>query len=91
MDSIWTKTARLPRFEPLRSDLNTDVLIIGGGLAGVLCAYKPARAGVNYALVGGGLRLRRHHQKYHGEDHLSGFNKWDMPPLCPAVPIWAAP
>lgn len=40
MDSIWTKTARLPQCEPLRSDLNTDVLIIGGGLAGVLCAYK---------------------------------------------------
>ncbi len=51
MDSIWTKTAQLPQFEPLRSDLNTDVLIIGGGLAGVLCAYKLARAGVDYALV----------------------------------------
>ncbi len=51
MDSIWTKTAQLPQFEPLRSDLNTDVLIIGGGLAGVLCAYKLAQAGVDYALV----------------------------------------
>ena len=51
MDSIWTKTARLPQFEPLRSDLNTDVLIIGGGLAGVLCACKLTRAGVNCALV----------------------------------------
>lgn len=51
MDSIWTKTAQLPQFEPLRSDLNTDVLIIGGGLAGVLCAYKLARAGVDYTLV----------------------------------------
>ena len=51
MDSIWTKTARRPQFEPLRSDLNTDVLIIGGGLAGVLCAWKLAQAGVNCALV----------------------------------------
>ena len=51
MDSIWTKTAQLPQFEPLRSDLKTDVLIIGGGLAGVLCAYKLAQAGVDYALV----------------------------------------
>ncbi|MCI9157010.1 MAG: FAD-dependent oxidoreductase [Lawsonibacter sp.] len=51
MDSIWTKTARLPQFEPLRSDLNTDVLIIGGGLAGVLCAYKLSQAGVDCALV----------------------------------------
>ena len=36
MDSIWTKTAQLPQFEPLRSDLNTDVLIIGGGLGNIL-------------------------------------------------------
>ncbi len=51
MDSIWTQTAQLPDFAPLRSDLNTDVLVIGGGLAGVLCAYKLTRAGVDCALV----------------------------------------
>ncbi len=51
MDSIWTQTEQLPPFDKLRSDLKTDVLIIGGGLAGVLCAYKLARAGVDYALV----------------------------------------
>ncbi len=51
MDSIWTQTAQLPDFAPLRSDLNTDVLVIGGGLAGVLCAYKLSRAGVDCALV----------------------------------------
>ena len=51
MDSIWTKTAQLPQFDRLRSDLKTDVLIIGGGLAGVLCAYKLAQAGVDCALV----------------------------------------
>lgn len=51
MDSIWTKTARLPRFDPLRADLKTDVLIIGGGIAGLLCAYRLFRAGVDCALV----------------------------------------
>ena len=60
MDSIWTRTARPPKFDSLRSDLKTDVLIIGGGMAGVLCAYKLAKAGVDYALVeadriGGGI------------------------------------
>jgi len=60
MDSLWTQTAQLPRFEPLRSDLTTDVLIIGGGMAGLLCAYRLARAGADYALVeadriGGGV------------------------------------
>ena len=56
MDSIWTKTAQLPKFDPLRSDLKTDVLIIGGGLAGLLFAYKLAQAGVDYALEAGRVR-----------------------------------
>lgn len=51
MDSVWLQTARLPAFAPLRSDLKTDVLIIGGGMAGLLCAYRLAQAGVDYALV----------------------------------------
>ena len=60
MESIWIKTAQLPQFDPLRSDLKTDVLIIGGGLAGVLCACKLTQAGADCALVeagriGGGI------------------------------------
>ena len=51
MDSLWRKTASLPQFEGLKTDLKTDVLIIGGGMAGVLCAYMLERAGVDYALV----------------------------------------
>ena len=51
MDSIWTQTARLPRFEPLRSDLKVEVLVIGGGLAGLLCAWQLTQAGVDCALV----------------------------------------
>jgi len=51
MDSIWVQPAQMPRFPRLQSDLKTDVLIVGGGIVGVLCAYKLAQAGVNYALV----------------------------------------
>lgn len=54
MDSIWLQTAQLPTFHSLRSDLKTDVLIIGGGMAGLLCAYKLTRAGVDCALVEAG-------------------------------------
>ena len=51
MDSVWTKTAALPRFEPLQGNLKTDVLIIGGGIAGLLCAFQLSQAGVDYILV----------------------------------------
>ena len=49
--SIWSETADLPTFEPLRGDVTTDVLIIGGGMAGILCAYLLHQAGVDYVLV----------------------------------------
>ena len=50
MRSVWQETA-LPEFPQLKGDMNTDVLIIGGGLAGVLTAYFLQQNGVKYALV----------------------------------------
>ena len=54
MDSIWTRTADMPSFTPLEGDLKTDVLVVGGGMAGLLCAYWLNRAGVDCALVEAG-------------------------------------
>ena len=51
MESIWQKTAELPSFPTLDKDIKTDVLIIGGGLAGILTAYKLQEKGVSYVLV----------------------------------------
>lgn len=51
MDSLWWENVQLPRFRPLKSDLKTEVLIIGGGMAGILCAHMLEQAGVDYALV----------------------------------------
>ena len=51
MASIWSETARLPNFQPLRENIRTDVLIIGGGMAGLLCAKKMQDAGIDYMLV----------------------------------------
>lgn len=51
MHSIWSDTVNLPTFEPLRRDVKTDVLIIGGGITGVLCAFMLEEAGVDYVLV----------------------------------------
>lgn len=49
--SLWTETTDTPRFETQKDDFKTDVLIVGGGLAGVLCAHTLEKAGVDYALV----------------------------------------
>lgn len=53
MRSIWTETITLPKFEALEGSVNTDVLIIGGGMAGILCAYFLQEQGVDYTLVEG--------------------------------------
>ncbi len=54
MISVWSKTAEKPCFEALKSDIKVDVLIIGGGITGILCAHALGSAGVNYALVEAG-------------------------------------
>lgn len=50
-ESIWTKTAVPPSFPPLTGDAKTDVLIIGGGMAGLLCAFQLKQAGVECLLI----------------------------------------
>lgn len=51
MLSIWSENSKLPSFDPLKGNVKTDVLIIGGGMAGILCAYFLKNAGVNYILA----------------------------------------
>ena len=41
----------LPTFAPLTGDEKTDVLIIGGGMAGLLCAYMLRQAGVDCLVI----------------------------------------
>ena len=51
MKSIWEKDVQRVRFDALKENKKTDVLIIGGGIAGILCAYKLKNAGVDCILV----------------------------------------
>lgn len=51
MESIWTGTATKKNFEQLRGDKKTDVLIIGGGITGILCAYMLKSSGVDCILA----------------------------------------
>lgn len=54
MESIWSEGITLPRFGRLEGSRKTDVLIIGGGLAGILCAWFLQKKGVDYILLEGG-------------------------------------
>ena len=50
-NSIWTDQFKMPEFPQLKRDLKTDVLIVGGGLAGFLCAHALAGSGVDCVLI----------------------------------------
>lgn len=52
--SIWAENTERPQFEALNESKNTDVLIVGGGIAGILCAYMLKNAGVDCILAEAG-------------------------------------
>lgn len=51
MHSLWEQTIEKPRFESLNQDVKTDILIIGGGMTGILCAYMLHQRNIPYVLV----------------------------------------
>lgn len=51
MLSLWSAESNFKSFPTLNGDKKTDVLVIGGGIAGILCAYKLKQRGVNCILL----------------------------------------
>ncbi len=51
MESIWSKNVKRKQYKSLDKDIKTDVLIVGGGMAGILCAYRLQKSGVKCVLV----------------------------------------
>ena len=47
MKSVWQENNRRFEFPELSGTVNTDVLVIGGGMAGILCAWKLQQAGMD--------------------------------------------
>lgn len=50
MESLWAQVI-MPQFPQLMGDTDTDILVIGGGIAGVLTAYFLQQSGADYLLV----------------------------------------
>lgn len=61
--SIWVATAEVPQHSPLTENTQSDVCIVGAGIAGMTTAYFLARAGKSVIVlddgrVGAGMRER---------------------------------
>lgn len=51
MVSLWKQYADFQRYDTLQGEHNTDVLIIGGGICGLLTAYFLKNSGVDFILL----------------------------------------
>ncbi len=54
MSSLWHETATLPSFPTLSENIKADVLIIGGGMAGLLTAYLLKEKGISSVILESG-------------------------------------
>ena len=50
-NSLWLDNIDLPKFDELKTDIKTEALIIGGGIAGILAAYFLTNSGIDCTLV----------------------------------------
>ncbi len=51
MGSLWECTADIPPQQELKEDITTDVVVIGGGMAGVLIAYLLQESGMDAVVL----------------------------------------
>lgn len=51
MNSVWVEDVKHIFRDPLKDNIKADVLIVGGGMAGILCAYMLKKSGVDCILV----------------------------------------
>lgn len=53
MESIWRQTCHIEEQPTLRGDIQTEVAVIGGGMAGILTAWQLQKAGVRTVVLEG--------------------------------------
>lgn len=49
--SIWSDSTEICSFPKLKENIKTKVLVIGGGIAGILCAYELKQRNIDVVLV----------------------------------------
>lgn len=51
MKSVWEENIKFRERESLNGNINADVLVIGGGIAGILTAYILKKKGINAVII----------------------------------------
>ena len=53
--SYWVKQPAESKYQALTDNIDVDVLVVGGGIAGLSCAYELLRNGKSVALIEDGI------------------------------------
>ena len=69
MPSIWQNDCEMPEFPQLSGNAEADVLIIGGGLAGILAAYFLKSEGLDCIICEGGRICGGEKRRKRGGNH----------------------
>lgn len=51
MKSVWSENCSFRKREVLNKDIETDILVIGAGIAGILTGYMLKQKGKNVVLI----------------------------------------
>ncbi|MBD5083423.1 MAG: FAD-dependent oxidoreductase [Clostridiales bacterium] len=51
MESIWSKSISLKKHSPLKGDISTNTVVIGGGITGLLTAYRLKEKGIKCVVI----------------------------------------
>lgn len=73
MKSVWEQTGEHRDFAPLKGDISTDVLIIGGRYGGHPVRLSAARRRSTLCSDGSGNGVRRYHKEYHRQNYHSAW------------------
>ena len=71
MESIWSQTCEIKAREPLTGDRETEIAVIGGGMAGILTAAALHAAGRRVVVLEAKPDRQRPDPEHHGEDHFA--------------------
>ncbi len=64
-NSYWTDSVSLKEFSKLEKDLNTDVVVVGGGITGLSTAYYLTKNGFNVCVLEKNRIASHATRKYH--------------------------
>ena len=74
MHSLWWETCKIQERQTLEKDLETQVLVIGGGMAGILTAYQLQKSGKKVSRSRGKPHRQRSDREHDCQDYLPAWS-----------------